>query len=229
MFIPLHDETDLLHIRRPLGVFALLTVTVLSFVLVKSGAAGDPDRLVVALGLIPAVIFGEASLAPDLAIAPAALTPLTSLFLHGDVFHLAGNMLFLWVFGDNVEDAMGSARFVLFYVLCGVAASFAYALAWPLSEASLIGASGAVSGVVAAYFMLHPHVRVFGLVLKWIPIRIKALYVILAWAALQVFSAVAGGDPSVGWWAHVGGLFAGGLLIALFKRREVALFDKRLK
>lgn len=229
MFVPLYDETALRHIPRPYGVYALLAANVAVFLLTRLDAAGLTERFDLSFGVIPAVIFGEARLSPEFVVVPTFATPFTSLFLHGDVWHLLGNMLFLWVFGDNVEDAMGHVRFVVFYVLCGVVAALAHAVAFPDSRSALIGASGAVSGVLVAYLMLHPHVRVFGLAFKWVPLTIKALYALVAWIVLQFASALLGGDPAVGWWAHVGGVLAGAALILVFKKPEVLLFDRREK
>ena len=225
MFIPLYDQVEYRHIKRPVGVYSILAANILCFAL----AAALPEaKTEISFGMIPAVLFGEAVLPGDLVHAPAYLTPFTSLFLHVDIEHLIRNMLFLWVFGDNVEDAMGTARFMLFYVLCGACAAVAHALAFPHSEPPLIGASGAVSGLIVAYLMLHPRVRVFGLVLKWIPVSVKALYVIVAWIVLQFAYALFGGDPDVGWWAHVGGIVAGAGLVVVFKRAGVRLFDRDL-
>lgn len=223
MFIPLYDRVEYRHIKRPIGVYSILAANIIAFLLASSLPAG---KMELGFGMIPAVVLGEAVLPGGLLHAPPVLTPFTSLFLHADIDHFIGNMLFLWVFGDNIEDAMGTARFMLFYVLCGACAAIAHALALPTSEAPLIGASGAVSGVIVAYLMLHPQVRVFGLVLKWIPISVKALYVIAAWIALQFAYAIFGGDPGVGWWAHVGGIVAGALLVVPFKRPDVSLFDR---
>jgi membrane associated rhomboid family serine protease len=226
VFIPLYDQAGYRHIKRPVGVYALLAANILCYAL----AAAMPDgKLALSFGMIPVVVFGDAVLPAGLLHAPAYLTPFTSLFLHVGLEHIIGNMLFLWVFGDNIEDAMGTARFIIFYLLCGACAAMAHAFAMPDSQAPLVGASGAVSGVIAAYLLLHPHVRVFGLVLKWVPVTLKALYVIAAWIALQFAYAIFGGDPAVGWWAHVGGIIAGALLIGLFKRPEVALLDRRLE
>lgn len=226
MFIPLYDKVAFRHIKRPVGVYAILAANLLVFAITL--ALPNDSAIALSLGMIPAVMFGDASLSAEIVHAPTLLTPLTSLFLHADVMHLAGNMLFLWVFGDNVEDAMGTLRFIVFYLLCGACAAMAHALALPQSDAPLIGASGAVSGLIAAYLLLHPHVRVFGLVLKWLPLTLPAVYVIAAWILLQFGSALFGGDPNVGWWAHVGGIVAGAVLIVFFKRPDVMLFDRRL-
>ena len=206
MFLPLYDQAGFRHIKRPVGVYILLGVNVLVFLLSSAFSAARPE---LSFGLIPAVIFGDAILPANILQTPALVTPFTSVFLHANFEHIIGNMLFLWVFSDNIEDAMGTRRFVPFYLLCGACAAMTHAFVMPYSVSPLIGASGAVSGVIAAYVLLHPHVRVYGLALKWIPVAVKAMYVIAAWVAMQFAFAIFGGDPNVGWWAHVGGLACG--------------------
>ena len=166
-----------------------------------------------------------------MARAPAVLTLVTSMFLHGGFMHLAGNMLFLWVLGDNVEDAMGHKRFVAFYLVCGIAAALAHATVEPGSRIPMIGASGAISGVIGAYLMLHPKARIKVLIsyfLVWLP-----AYVVLGfWIGFQFFSAAmasGGAGGGVAWWAHIGGFIAGVALIVPMKRKNVALFDRGLK
>lgn len=222
MFIPLYDGVSLRHLRRPLATWALFAGNVFLYACVASGRLGPAEGINAAFGVIPAEIFGQ-----DLgysAISPK-WTILTAMFLHGGFWHLAGNMLFLLVFGDNVEDALGSLRFLVFYALCGLAAALAFCFAQPLSEAPLIGASGPIAGVVTAYLLLYPRVYVFGLVFTWLPLRIRAIYCLSAWLIFQVLYAVFGGDPGVGWWAHVGGGLAGLILTPLFKRPDVPLFS----
>jgi hypothetical protein len=128
------------------------------------------NAAVLGLGFIPSVVNDIAELPPSLVLVPEDATYVTYSFLHGGLLHLGSNMLFLWVFGDNVEDAMGHIRFLIFYFACAAAGAFAHALLLPASENPLIGASGAVAGVVAAYLMLHPKVRVWVLVLGRIPL-----------------------------------------------------------
>ena len=144
---------------------------------------------------------------------------LSSMFLHGGWLHIIGNMLFLWVFGDNVEDAMGHGRFLSFFLACGAAAGLTHALLDPHSVRPLIGASGAISGVVAAYLILYPRVRVWGLFLKGIPLRLPAGLALGFWIILQVGAAFLGGDEAVGWFAHLGGLVAGAVLVPLLRHR----------
>jgi membrane associated rhomboid family serine protease len=218
MFIPLHDGVELRHIPRPLATWGLVAVNVAIWGLGALGLFGDLQALDTALGVIPAVMTGRAELAPSLAILPQWGTPLTAMFLHVGFWHLIGNMTFLWVFGDNVEDAMGSARYLLFYLLCGFAAAALYVAMSPASESPLIGASGAMSGVIVAYLLLHPHIRIFGLVFNWLPVRVPALWMIGFWILFQVGAALFGGRAEVGWWAHVGGIAAGAALTPLFVR-----------
>ena len=220
MFLPIYDGLPLRCLRAPLATRGLLGACVAAFAVVESGfLAVDPAFIVAGFGLIPAVLWESAVLPKGLPFVPEPLTLVTSVFLHSSVLHLLGNMLFLWVFGDNVEDAMGHGRFLLFFALCGAAAGLTHALVDPQGERPLIGASGAVAGVVAAYLVLYPRVRLWGLFLSSIPLRVPASWAIGFWIAVQVVSALFAGDEGVGWFAHLGGLAAGGLLVPIFRRR----------
>jgi len=157
---------------------------------------------------------------------PASLTLLSYMFLHSGWMHLFSNMAFLWVFGDNIEDAMGHFRFLAFYLLCGIAAALTYALITRDQFAPLVGASGAVSGVIGAYLILHPRTKVWILLFWRIPLKIPALLGLGGWAVLQIYSVMEAGAGNVAWWAHLGGLAAGIVLIPFFKHREVPLFDR---
>jgi membrane associated rhomboid family serine protease len=161
-------------------------------------------------------------------VIPESLTFITYMFLHGGWMHLIGNMLFLWVFGDNVEDAMGHGRFLVFYLLCGAAGGLAHALASPTSEAPLIGASAAVAGTLAAYLILHPRVKLWVLFLGRIPLKLSAMWVIGAWIAFQFFNVFVALDQETSYWAHIGGLAAGAVLIPFMRRPDVPLFDQGL-
>ncbi|MGE3646180.1 MAG: rhomboid family intramembrane serine protease [Beijerinckiaceae bacterium] len=217
MFLPLHDGVALLHLKRATATITFVLVNIAVYLAETSGVAGNTNSLEIGLGLIPAVMSGNAIVSPELSVVPAWTTPVTSTFLHGGFLHLAGNMMFLWVFGDNVEDAMGSLRFAAFYLLCGAIAGLTYVFMFPASESPLIGASGAISGVAAAYLVLHPRVRIFGLLLNWIPAAAPAYVLIGLWIAYQIFFALSGGDSQIGWWAHVGGIAAGLVLLPVFR------------
>jgi len=153
------------------------------------------------------------------------------MFLHGGWLHLLGNMLYLWIYGDNVEDAMGHARYLLFYCLCGVTAIGVQAVSDPHSAFPIIGASGAISGILGAYLLLFPRAKVLTLVLLpffFTTLRLPAMWLLLLWFAVQLVSDLAmhGGDTSVAFRAHIGGFVAGMLLVPLLKRRDVPLFAR---
>lgn len=220
MFLPLHDDAPMRRLRAPNITYGLIGLNVVMFLL----TLGEPMVAALRYGTIPAVLFGEASLPSAHAVIPASATLVTTQFVHGSIWHLASNMLFLWVFGDNVEDAMGHVRFLAFYLLCGIVASLVHAILQPTSRQPLIGASGAISGVVAAYVMLYPRVHVFGLFLKGIPLAVRAMWAIGFWMVAQLAQALLGGDAGVAWFAHLGGILAGVLLVRPFIARDVKLF-----
>jgi membrane associated rhomboid family serine protease len=181
-------------------------------------------------GVVPVTLLGDYSLPPELRQVPPEITLLTYMFLHGGWMHLLGNMLYLWIFGDNVEEAMGHTRFVVFYLLCGIAAALGQALLQPAAQIPMIGASGAVSGILGAYVLLYPHARVlviipFGFFMELI--RMPALVVLGMWFVFQVLSSLleSGGQGGVAWFAHIVGFIAGVVLIPLFKQRWVRLFQ----
>lgn len=215
--------------RRPYVTVALIAACVLVYGW-QSSLAGEASLMAVyAYGFIPAVLFGEASLPPEVAVLPAAATVVTSMFLHGGLMHLAGNMLYLWVFGNNIEDNLGHGRFVVFYVLCGIAAAFAQALPDPSSVIPMIGASGAISGVLGAYLVLYPHARVhviipFGFLFLH---TIRAGWLLGFWFVFQVLSGVFSSSTGggVAWWAHVGGFVAGMALILVMRDRSRKLWQ----
>ncbi|MEP0322346.1 rhomboid family intramembrane serine protease [Bauldia litoralis] len=178
-------------------------------------------------GLIPGVFNDYFVLPDDLVVVSDQMTLLTYAFLHGSLWHLVGNMVFLWVFADNVEDAFGHVRFIIFYVLCAIGAGYAYVLTDPTSQAPVIGASGAVAGIVAAYLMLHPRQKVWVLVLARVPLRLSAFWVLGFWVLFQVYAIlVAQPGDEVAWWSHIGGLITGAILVVFLRRRGVPLFDR---
>jgi membrane associated rhomboid family serine protease len=230
MFVPLHDENTLKSIR-----FQWVTISLIALnVLVYFFETARLDEIAIAgFAIIPKELFDTSLLPiPTETVGPRfpeRLTLLTYMFFHGDILHLAGNMLFLWVFGDNVEDAMGHLKFLLFYIACGVFGGLVHAWIDPTSEIPLIGASGAVAGVIAAYLVLHPRVRVWVLALKAIPLRISAAFALGLWILIQVVMVLLPQMGPVAWWAHIGGLIAGAVLVVFLRRPGVPLFDKGLE
>jgi membrane associated rhomboid family serine protease len=230
MFIPLHDANHLRHIRLQYVTLGLIAANVLVWLLLGfADPAGDiAAAAVVGLGFIPAVANDFAVLSPELVLVPDRFTYVTYAFLHADFMHLAGNMLFLWVFGDNVEDALGHLRFLVFYILVAIAGAFSHALLYPLSEAPLIGASGAASGIVAAYLMLHPRVRLWVLAFGRFPIPLPAYVALVLWVGFQFLMLATDIDGNVSWAAHAGGIVAGAALVVVMRRRGVPLFDRQI-
>ena len=221
--IPIRDDnpTEL----RPVVTLVLIALNVAAWVRVQ-GAGMDQERLeasVWAFGTVPCELT-QACVRAHGGLGWAEL--FTSMFMHGGWEHIIGNMLFLWVFGNNIEDSMGHARFLLFYLICGVAAGLAHVFLSPGSELPAVGASGAISGIMGAYVVLYPQARVQ----TWFPpiffIHIRAWFFLIYWFALQLLTGVGslgtGGDTGgVAVWAHVGGFVAGLLLIKPFEIRRL--------
>jgi membrane associated rhomboid family serine protease len=225
---PYRDEN--VTLRTPLVTFALIALNVLVWVLVQGAGAGDAlPASVCNYGLIPGELTLLARPGTGNPIGPglmclvdAGRAPehvLFSMFLHGSWMHLLGNMWFLWLFGNNIEDSMGRARFVVFYLLCGLAAALAQVLANPSSPVPMVGASGAISGVMGAYILLFPRARVFTLV--WLgffitSFALPAWLMLGYWMALQLLGSLGGAESGVAFGAHMGGFVAGFALIKLF-------------
>jgi membrane associated rhomboid family serine protease len=229
VFIPLSDDNPLRSIRFQWVTVGLIAANVAIFIW-QCGASGQ--SMAASFAVIPTELFkvnliGGAAHGPyDTLAVPEGYTLLTYMFLHGDFFHLLSNMLFLWVFGDNVEDAMGHAKYLVFYIACGIAGGLLHAYMLPTSPLPLIGASGAVAGVIAAYLLLHPRVLVWVLVFRIIPLKISAAWVLGAWVVSQLLMAVISQPNRVAWWAHIGGLAAGAILILFMRRPGMPLFDR---
>lgn len=226
--IPLRDTIPTRTV--PLVNGALIAACVGVWVLQLLAGNGG-EALVRAFGFVPARLFHAGELGPG-SLPLGALGLFSSMFLHGGLFHLAGNMLFLWIFGDNVEDALGHGRYLVFYLGSGVLAALLQGLFAPSSLVPMVGASGAIAGVLGAYFVLYPHARVVTLVplfLFFPLVEVPAFLFLLLWFLLQfwqgsaefVTSGQAGAaSGGVAWWAHVGGFVAGIALLALLKPRR---------
>lgn len=217
--IPIRDENPVRIV--PLVTYSIALGCLLVFVWQTTLPHVVQQRVILSLGVIPAVLFGHATLPPMLEVVPPVATVFTSMFLHGGVMHLAGNMLFLWIFSDNVEDAFGHLRFLLFYAACGVAAVLAQALPDTSSRIPMIGASGAVSGVLGAYLLLFPKARVLvmvpiGFVLR--AVHLPAVAVLSLWFVFQLLSSLfSSGEGGVAFRAHLGGFVAGMALLPLLR------------
>jgi membrane associated rhomboid family serine protease len=236
MVIPLHDDNP--TTTTPYVTVGILIACVLVYVwqhLLMSEVGAS--QAAYAFGLVPAVLTGREILPPGIEVIPAWGTILTSMFMHGGFWHLAGNMLYLWIFGNNIEDSMGHVRFFIFYVICGIAAVFAQVLPNPGSVIPMVGASGAISGVLGAYMLLFPRARVLlGLPLGFLILqlgRFPAIWVLAAWFGMQLLmgtlaSAKPPGDSQGGiaFGAHIGGFIAGCALVTFFKHRHVPLWRR---
>jgi membrane associated rhomboid family serine protease len=218
MFLPLHDDTPLRIIRFQFVTLAIILLNVAIF-LVYGAFTSEAVQANIAngFGLVPEYLLTGHTIAN----LPEPLTLVTYLFLHGGWLHLIGNMLFLWVFADNVEDAYGYVGFIIFYLLCGIIGGLLHVFMAPHSQNPLIGASGAVSGVLAAYLVLYPRARVWILLFITVPVPLPAIWVLGGWFLLQVYSLAAAmpGDE-VAWWAHMGG-FATGIVLTLALRTRL--------
>jgi membrane associated rhomboid family serine protease len=231
---PYHDENKTL---RP-AIFTVLFIglNALAWFLVQgAGMPLELARSVCNYGLIPGELTGMVPPGTRFAIGEGlacvvdpgrqASHVITSMFLHGSWMHLIGNMWFLWLFGNNVEDSMGQGRFAAFYLICGVVAALAQVVTSPASPVPMVGASGAISGVMGGYLVLYPHVRVYCLMLPFFAtFAMPAWTMLLYWFALQFLGGLAGlaakEGGGVAFWAHAGGFVAGLLLIKLFARRD---------
>lgn len=249
MFFPLHDENKLKSIRFQYVTVALIVINCIVYLF---EFAGMQEAVIASFAVVPRELFdvgivgaGPAPGAMDAVQLPEAYTLLTYMFFHGDALHLGGNMLFLWMFGDNVEDAVGHVKFLIFYLLCGIFAGLVHAMvangadvpsvaaiadgtAVDSARSPLIGASGAVAGVIAAYLMLYPRVMVWGVVFKVFPLRITAAFALGLWIATQVVMVMLPQSGPVAWWAHIGGLIAGAVLIVFMRRPGVPLFERNV-
>ena len=230
---PLKD--DIPSQTTPVVTMALIAVNIVVFLYQLSlQVTGDPgasaalEAFVFEFGAVPCRISGSCASAGDFP-APFA-TMFTSMFLHGGLLHVGGNMLYLWIFGDNVEDTLGHARFLLFYFLSGLVAAAAQTVMNPSSPVPMIGASGAVSGVLGAYLILFPHATVLTLVMFIFfirLIRIPALIVLGFWIVVQFFNGLGsfqrqGGEGGVAWFAHIGGFLAGIVILLIIRPRTKA-------
>jgi membrane associated rhomboid family serine protease len=242
--IPYKDDNP--TVLTPVVTLGIIAVTSLVWLFLQ-GAGSEPrlSESVCQLGAIPAAIFGHpiepvmTPRGPVMVCGPSAgggwYTVVTSVFMHGSWFHILGNMWFFWVFGNNIEDAMGHARFAGFYLLCGVLAALGQILTDPSSPLPMVGASGAISGIMGAYLVLYPRVRVHTIVFLgffFTSITLPAYFMLLFWVGVQLLGSLpslAGGPSSggVAFMAHVSGFVLGALLIKLFAKPDLLAAARR--
>ncbi len=227
---PIRDDNP--QIGTPIATYVLIALNVLAWFFLQGYGTGEALReSVCQYGLIPGDLFSQATLGGSGERVCTAVGgwsgTISSMFMHGSWMHIIGNMWFLWIFGDNVEDSMGSVRFAIFYILCGLAAGAAQTVSDTSSMIPMVGASGAIGGVMGAYIVLYPRVKVhilLVLVIIFTTIRVPAIAMLGYWIVLQVLGGVSSMGASGGgtaFWAHVGGFVAGAVLVWVFKDNEM--------
>jgi rhomboid family protein len=231
---PIRDDNP--TFLTPYGTYVIIGLNVAVWALLQGfGTEPTLTRSICTLGLIPGSLLESASVSEAGNAAFCLVgntggwyTPLTAMFMHGSWFHILGNMWFLWVFGDNVEDAMGTVRFVFFYVLSGLAAAALQIVADPASPIPMVGASGAIGGVMGAYVLLYPRVHVHMLIFLGFfvtTVAVPAVFMLGYWFIVQLLQGVASANVNSGggvaFWAHVGGFVTGAALIYVFRKPEL--------
>jgi len=226
--IPLYDDTP----RRtmPLATYGLIGLCIAVFLWQDGLSERASVQVSYALGMVPAVLFGHDVLPRSLRIVPPWATLFTSMFLHGGWLHLGGNMLYLWIFGKGVESALGLPRYLLLFLACGAAAALTQAAIDPASHVPMIGASGAIAGVLGAYLLLYPRANVIVFLLIVVFVRLIAVPAALLlglWFLMQLLDAATAnaGEPGVAFWAHVGGFIVGMGLVIILRRHGTAMFQ----
>ena len=227
MVMPLWDDSPLQLPKWPVVTWGLIVVNVAVFIF--ETVAPQYQSLAMAFAMTPGNITGAPIMPP---LVPPYLTLVTSQFLHADIFHLLGNMIFLWVFGDDVEEAMGPLRFLAFYLGSGVVAALAFVGSAPHSMLPLIGASGAIAGVLAGYLMFRPCQKVLVFIpyfILWFVLRpvarLDAYWVLGGWAVIQLWHVSVQSQDEVAYMAHIGGFAAGAILFPVLRYRTVRLFE----
>tara|TARA_Y100000590_G_scaffold142859_1_gene163948 strand:+ start:1106 stop:1792 length:687 start_codon:yes stop_codon:yes gene_type:complete len=214
--IPLRDDNP--TSGRPVITYLLISLCVLVFLVQLSSQSYKTGQLFYSYGLIPSVLMGHKQLPIDLYAVPAYMTIFSSMFMHGGFMHIIGNMLYMWIFADNIEDDLGSTKFIIFYLLSGIGAAMTQVLMDTHSQVPMVGASGAIGGVLGAYLINHPKAKVlvlipFGFFSQLV--KIKSLYVLGFWFILQFISSGGG----VAYAAHIGGFVTGMILILFFNKK----------
>ena len=215
--IPLKDDNPTSN--QPIITYFIIGLCILVFLLQFTTVSYKSGQLFYSYGLIPSVLMGHKQLPLDLYAVPGYITIFTSMFMHGGFMHLIGNMLYMWIFADNIEENLGPKKFLLFYILSGIGAAMTQVFMDTHSQIPMVGASGAIGGVLGAYLINHPNAKVlvlipFGFFSQLI--KIRALYVLGFWFILQFFSSGGG----VAYAAHIGGFISGIILILFFNKKK---------
>ncbi|MBU74817.1 MAG: rhomboid family intramembrane serine protease [Rhodospirillaceae bacterium] len=227
-FFPLFDDNP--SSRTPYISWLIIALCVLVFVWQQSLGPQGEQYAFYTYGFVPAHVSGAVPLPAQLVVLPAWATAISSMFLHGGLMHIGGNMLYLWIFGDNIEDSMGPLKFIIFYILCGMAAAAAQFAIDPASRIPMVGASGGIAGILGAYLILHPKAAIRTLLVILVFIRfinLPAWLVLGVWIGGQfvaVPNALANDGGGVAYFAHIGGFIAGMILVPFFKHRDIPLF-----
>jgi membrane associated rhomboid family serine protease len=221
MVVPIYDDNPFTQPIKPVVTWSLIAINFLVFFFEVASSEAALDRTLEMFGLIPAVFIGDLDVR---GWVPASATLISYQFLHADLGHIFGNMIFLWVFGDDIERALGRMRFLVFYLACGVVGGLVFIANEPHSKVELIGASGAIAGVVVAYVMLRPCAKITVL-LAIIPLRISAYWVVGMFVLTQLWNLGASSKSEVAYWCHFGGMLAGVVLFPLLKPAGVKLFQ----
>lgn len=221
MVMPLWDDNPFTKPNKPWATWGILALNVVIFFFELAAGDDGTERIIQAYALTPVSLTHPTSI---VSMLPSDLTLITYMYLHADIFHLLGNMIFLFVFGDDIEEALGSLRFIIFYHVCGIAGALAFAASGPQSTIPLVGASGAISGVIAAYLMLRPCAKIRVLAF-WFVFKLDAFWVIGTWALLQLAHLASSSSDEVAYWCHIGGLAAGAVLFPIMRQPGVELFE----
>jgi membrane associated rhomboid family serine protease len=221
MVMPLYDHSPFKWPSPPYVTWGLIGLNVIIFLFEAMSGADQSDAVDRFAAVVPAAFTAEGVSGTGL---PAPLTLVTYTFLHANFWHIFGNMIFLWVFGDDIEEAIGHWRFLAFYVACGIGSALAFVLSDPSSTIALVGASGAVAGVIAAYLLFRPCAKVTVLI-SVLVVRIRAFWVIGGWVLWQLVEVASRATDGVAYWAHVGGLTTGAILFVVMRPPGVALFE----
>jgi membrane associated rhomboid family serine protease len=221
MVMPIYDDNPFTQPVKPVVTWCLIALNLAVFLYEAGASQLGLDRMIETFSLTPAALIGDIGAR---GWVPSLLTLLTYQFFHADIMHVLGNMLFLWVFGDDIERALGRERYLVFYLLCGLIGGLVFVANDPHSRIELIGASGAIAGVVIAYVMLRPCAKItvlFGI----IPLRLSAYWVIGLFVITQLWNLGASSKSEVAYWCHFGGMLAGAILFPLMKPPGIKLFE----